>query len=83
MRIDTVHQSSQSVVVITTCSAQERALSDDEWKRVAFNQHRLLWQDGASGTAVLPRRIVGTMPPEGTRVERSNDQVRVFMPLDF
>jgi hypothetical protein len=72
------------MVKITTCSAVERALSDEDWKRVAFNQHRLLWRDDASGTAVLPRRLTGVLPAEGSRVERPEpDHIIVIIPIDF
>ena len=82
MHIDTRHGVSQTVVEILCCCDRERSLTDQEWMKVAFNQHRLTWRDDTSGTAVLPRRIVGIMPPEDTRVEREGDKVRVILQLD-
>lgn len=83
MKIDTSHYTGQTVVRIIPTTKEERALTDDEIKRVAFNQHYLLWHNGRDGTAVLPRRIRGTMPPEHTRVIRDPDHILVTIPYEL
>lgn len=79
MRIDTIHEATRSVVKIQMLSEEERRLTDEDWKRVAFNQHRLLWRSG-DGTAVLPRRLVGTLPDDAASVERYGDHISVILP---
>lgn len=83
MNIDTFHGSGQSVVKIIPTTEQERALSDDEIKRVAFNQHHLLWHNCSDGTAVLPRRIRGVMPPDSTHVKREPGLILVTIPYEL
>lgn len=83
MRIDTEHGTGQCIVKIVPTTDQERALSDEDIKRVAFNQHYLLWHNGSDGTAVLPRRIRGVMPPDTTTVKREADHIFVTIPFEL
>ena len=82
MHIDTRYEATRSVVKIVMQNDQERGLSDDDWKRVAFNQHRLLWRDKDSGAAVLPRRLSGTRPGDTTTLLREGDHISVIFPYD-
>lgn len=81
MNIDTVHRATETEVKIICCCDEERRLTNEQWKRIAFNQHILLWKDNASGTAVLPRRLTGILPQDDVRVERDGDRISVFFPL--
>lgn len=83
MNIDTVHREASTIVEVTCTTDEERGLTDKEWKRVAFNQHRLMWRDCASGIAVLPRRLTGILPNDDVRVERDGDRISVIFPRDF
>lgn len=83
MNIDTVHREASTIVEVTCTTDEERRLTDKEWKRVAFNQHRLMWKDCASGIAVLPRRLTGIIPNDEVRVERDGDRISVIFPRDF
>lgn len=81
MKIDTVHEAHRSVVHIEVTTERERELTDDEWKQVANNQHKLQWING-SGCALLPAALRGRMPAAGVTVKRDGDRIFVVFPLE-
>lgn len=87
MRIDTVHQETQTIVELTLTNDKERNLTDEDLKIVAFNQHRLCWYEKGDGRAYLPRdgKPAGTNPGDKARVERQpgTHHVRVVFPDDL
>jgi hypothetical protein len=82
MQIDTFHRQESSEVKIEMESDEERSLTDQEWIRVANNQHKLRWLNG-SGHAALPAVIPGSKRPlGGVQVKRDGDQITVVFPVE-
>ena len=80
MLIDTVHKSQSAVVMITITAPEERGRSDDAWRWVARNQHRLAWADDKSGAAALPMRVPGRTRNHAGAVTHTGDRVTVNLP---
>jgi hypothetical protein len=81
MQIDTVHSDDSSQVNIKMDNDAERALTDEEWARVANNQHKLKWING-HGYAALPAVLRGPVPSGDVKVKRDGDRIIVVFPLE-
>lgn len=80
MLIDTVHKPQAAFVMITMTKPEERDLTDDAWRWVASNQHRLAWADDSSGAASLPGRVPSRIRDHASVVTRTGDRVTVELP---
>ena len=82
MQIDTRYKGPLTIVDLVLQSAAERELSDEDFVRIATNQHKLKWTREAGTVEVTPAVLRVKRVTDGATVQRKRDRVTVIVNPD-